>query len=285
MQISGGCDKHLARLRAVGILPPRNKVTAHLRKTAERACRAAADIQLRLQREGFEVGSKALAQDRVTDADILAENAVVEIIKTTFPDHGILAEEGGHSEADSPYVWVIDPVDGTTNFSRGLPFYCVSVAVVKDGLPIVGAVLDPVRDELFTAIAGGGAFLNGAPIRVSDVTSLADALLVSGFFYDRGEAMVRNLENIRRFFELGILGIRRLGSAALDMCYVACGRADAFWEHELNAWDFAAAGLIVREAGGTITDLHGDALQMKPSYVVASNTRLHEMVREELLAE
>lgn len=256
-----------------------------LLRTAEDACRAAASVHRKYQREGFTTSSKAVGHDRVTDADLEAESVIVQIIETTFPDHAILAEEGGRTDSDSPYLWVVDPLDGTSNFSRGIPYYSISVCVVHNEVPIVGAVYDPSGDELFSAVAGGGAYLNGESIVVSDTASLADAMLVTGFFYDRGARMERNLENIGRLFSHGIVGIRRFGSAALDLCYVACGRADAFWEHELNAWDFAAGALIVREAGGTVTDLEGNALRIRASYVVASNTRLHEPVRAELGAE
>jgi myo-inositol-1(or 4)-monophosphatase len=253
-----------------------------LLRTAEDACRAAAAVHRKYQREGFTTSSKSVGHDRVTDADLEAESVIVQIIETTFPDHAILAEEGGRSDSDSPYLWLVDPLDGTSNYSRGIPYYSVSVCVVHDDVPLVGTVYDPSRDELFSAIAGKGAYLNGESIAVSDTASMADAMLITGFYYDRGAQVERNLENIGRLFTHGIVGIRRLGSAALDLCYVACGRADAFWEHELKAWDFAAGALIVREAGGTVTDSEGNALRNRPSYVVASNTRLHEPIRLEL---
>lgn len=253
-----------------------------LLRTAEDACRAAAAVHRKYQRMGFTTSSKSVGHDRVTDADLEAESVIVQMIETSFPDHAILAEEGGRSDTDSAYLWVVDPLDGTSNYSRGIPYFSISVCVVHDGAPLVGVVYDPSRDELFSAIAGSGAFLNGASITVSETSTLADAVLITGFFYDRGAEMEQNLRNIGRFFSHGVVGIRRFGSAALDLCYVACGRADGFWEHELNAWDFAAGALIVREAGGTVTDVDGNALLIRPSYVVASNTRLHETIRADL---
>lgn len=253
-----------------------------LLETAEAACRAAATVHRKYQREGFSTSSKGVRHDRVTDADLEAESVIVQIIETAFPDHAVLAEEGGRNESSSEYLWVVDPLDGTSNYSRGIPYFSVSVAVVHDGVPIVGAVYDPSRDEMFTAVSRKGAFLNGDRIRVSETSSLADAILITGFFYDRGEAMERNLDNIGRLFAHGIVGVRRFGSAALDLCYVACGRADAFWEHELNPWDFLAGALLVCEAGGTVTDVDGNAVRIEAGYVFASNTRLHEPIRAEL---
>jgi myo-inositol-1(or 4)-monophosphatase len=215
--------------------------------------------------------------DLVTEIDLQVERAFRAMIADRFPDHDVLGEEfelQGDRDARPRYCWVIDPIDGTTNYAHGLPIFCASLALEIDGVAAVGAVYDPNRRELFTAERGGGAWLNGVPLRVSSSTSLIDSLLVTGFHYnvhrDPAELMALFGEFITR-----ARAVRRLGSAALDLCYVAAGRFDGFWEQKLQPWDVAAGALIVDEAGGRTTTTTGGAFQSRAGSVLATNGRIH----------
>jgi len=211
----------------------------------------------------------------VTEVDRRSEAAIVEILSAAFPDHRILAEEGGEqARRDSPCRWIVDPLDGTTNFAHGYPAFCVSIGLEIDGRVVLGVVYDPLRRELFEAEAGKGAFLNAERIHVSTVASLNKALLVTGFAYDR-ESRQRNLVNFSRFI-LETHGIRRSGSAALDLSYVAAGRVDGFWELKLSPWDVAAGSLIVIEAGGRVTDFAGRAFKSDGAQTLATNGLIHQ---------
>lgn len=212
----------------------------------------------------------------VTDADRAAEQCVIDQIRTYFPSHRFLAEERGRvEETPSPYLWIIDPLDGTTNFAHGYPAYCVSIGLEYEGRCVLGAVFDPTRDELFTASEHEGAQLNGRPIHVSETTALNNSLLVTGFAYDIRETKRNNLDHFVKF-ALKAQGLRRTGSAALDLCYVAAGRFDGFWEVRLNPWDMAAGSVIVREAGGRLTNFSGRDLSIYGQELVASNGQIHE---------
>src|SRR3989449_9382157 len=215
----------------------------------------------------------------VTDVDRRSERAIVEILHAAFPGHRILAEEGGeHSQRKSPYRWIVDPLDGTTNFTHGFPAFCVSIGLEVEGRIVLGVVYDPLRQELFEAEVGKGALLNGRRIHVAKVPALNKALLVTGFAYDR-DSRQRNLEHFERFV-LASQGLRRTGSAALDLCYVAAGRADGFWELKLAPWDVAAGSVIVSEAGGRITDFTGKPFKGDGAETLASNGLIHqEMVK------
>ncbi|BCA55296.1 Inositol-1-monophosphatase [Nitrospira sp. KM1] len=211
----------------------------------------------------------------VTDADHAAEQCIIDCIHAHFPSHGILAEErGSATRTDSRYRWIIDPLDGTTNFAHHFPMYAVSIGIEYDEQGQVGVVFDPTRDELFTATAGGGARLNGRPVWVSDTHVLDRALLVTGFAYNIRETPRNNLDHFSRF-ALRAQGLRRTGSAALDLSYVAMGRFDGFWEIQLSPWDMAGGTLILREAGGMITDLHGNPHSIHQPELVASNGLIH----------
>jgi myo-inositol-1(or 4)-monophosphatase len=211
----------------------------------------------------------------VTDVDRRSEQAIVAILSSAFPDHRILAEEGGdHARGDSPCRWIVDPLDGTTNFAHGYPAFCVSIGLEVEGRIVLGVVYDPLRRELFEAEAGKGAFLNGGRIHVSKVASLSQALLITGFAYDR-ENRRRNLVHFSRF-ALESHGIRRSGSAALDLSSIAAGRADGFWELKLSPWDVAAGSLIVTEAGGRITDFAGHAFTADGAQTLATNGLIHQ---------
>jgi len=229
---------------------------------------------------GFTVSSKSAHHDLVTSADLESEKLIVETIRASFPDHDIEAEELKYPKTGSRWVWHVDPIDGTVNYAKGVPFYCVSVGVTRDGEPIVGVVHDPSRGETFWATSRGGAFLDGRSIRVTRSMEMRDALLATGFHYDRGRPMLDTLRTIERFLLGGIVEVRRIGSAALELAYVAAGRLDGFWEHRLKSWDLAAGILLVREAGGRATDRDGHDLSVTESFTVASNGLLHDRMIE-----
>jgi len=219
--------------------------------------------------------------DLVTDVDIAAENLIIEHLSREFPGHAFLAEEQHQRPGDGNYRWIIDPLDGTTNYARGLPVFAVSLALEIEQSVCWGAVYDPCRRELFKARRGGGAFLNGGKIRVSERNDLGASLLATGFPYDIRTTVRNNLDNFCRF-ALRSLAIRRLGSAALDLCYVAAARFDGFWELSLHPWDCAAGYLIVREAGGKITNFAGTEGGIHDRECVASNSLIHDAMLEVL---
>jgi len=246
-----------------------------LLETAVGAGRAAGKLLLEYARSGFRVRHKNPI-DLVTDADHAAEQLIISHIRARFPMHRFLAEEQGHVEpSPSPYLWVIDPLDGTTNFAHGYPAYCVSIGLEYQGRCILGVVVDPSRDELFTAAEGSGAQLNGQTISVSETSILSTSLLVTGFAYDIRETARNNLDHFAKF-ALKAQGLRRTGSAALDLCYVAAGRFDGFWEVRLNPWDMAAGSVIVQQAKGQLTDFSGAELSIYGQELVASNGHIHQ---------
>jgi len=241
---------------------------------AVEAGRKAGSILLDHTRSGFRIEYKNPI-NLVTDADHAAERCIIDHIHTQFPTHGFLAEEQGRIEqSPSPYLWIIDPLDGTTNFAHGYPAYCVSIGLEYRGRCALGVVFDPSRDDLFTATEGSGAQLNGHPIHVSNASTLDNSLLVTGFAYDIRESPRNNLDHFAKF-ALRAQGIRRTGSAALDLCYVAAGRFDGFWEVKLNPWDMAAGSILVKEAGGRLTDFLGRDLSLYGQELVASNGHIH----------
>lgn len=213
----------------------------------------------------------------VTEADLASEKEVVSILKKRFPGAAILAEEAGEEQGASGFRFIIDPLDGTTNFAHGYPVFAVSIACEEADEVVAGVVYDPVREELFTAAKGKGAFLNGRRLRVSATKGLGQALLVTGFPYDLKEDLSGNLRLFTRFMGAS-RAIRRDGSAALDLCHVAAGRFDGFWEEKLGPWDTAAGALVVEEAGGRVTDLAGGAFHYRKGAVVASNALLHDQM-------
>jgi len=217
----------------------------------------------------------------VTEMDMRSERTVVKTLLASFPDHGIMAEEETMIQNGSGYMWIIDPLDGTTNYAHGYPCFSVSIALERDGEIIVGAVYDPMRDELFSALKGEGAYLNGAKIHVSHVDTLIKSLLATGFPYDR---KVSKKNNMNYFHDLLMASqeVRRDGSAALDLCSVASGRFDGFWELKLKPWDVAAGSLIVREAGGTISDFSGTRFSIHDDEILATNGKIHAQMLETL---
>jgi myo-inositol-1(or 4)-monophosphatase len=218
------------------------------------------------------------AIDLVTSVDRESERRIVDVLQKKFPRHSILAEEEtDRVGSQASHRWIIDPLDGTTNFAHSYPQFCVSIALERDGKVILGLVYDPVRPECFQAVKGQGATLNGEPIRVSDIMELDRALLATGFPYDHRE----NADFYLTFFKSFMTrsqGIRRNGAAALDLCYVACGRLDGFWEFNLRPWDTAAGVLIVEEAGGKVSDLSGNPFSIWSNEALASNGALHEVM-------
>jgi len=218
--------------------------------------------------------------DLVTEYDKRSEAYLLGEVRARFPGHAIHAEESGRQSGHADHNWIIDPLDGTTNYAHGMPIFCVSIAYAYQDELTLGVIYDPLRDEMFCAERGKGATLNGEPIQVSGTTELLQSLLVTGFAYD--DWVIRtNLEHFSHFSKL-CQAVRRLGSAALDFCYIACGRMDGYWEMALQPWDSAAGGLIAREAGAIVTAIDGDANFFKPPYgVLAATPGLHaQMLRE-----
>jgi len=254
-------------------------LTATLKTAVEIAREAGALIRDhfgRVQRVTFKG-----AVDPVTEADTGAEAIILGRLRDAFPTHRILAEESGGDEwrAAGPPIWLVDPLDGTNNFAHGFPHIAVSLALVEGREPLVGVVYDPLRDETFAAVAGGGAWLNDEPVHVSGVGRLADAFLATGFPYDRRTAPDNNVARLDHFLRRS-QGVRRAGTASLDLAYVACGRFDGFWEIRLKPWDVAAGVLLVREAGGRATDFAGSPDCLSGAEIVASNGHIHgEMLR------
>ncbi len=222
--------------------------------------------------------------DLVTEADLAAEEVIVRTLRREFPGHTIIAEEGGIYTEGDEYRWLVDPLDGTVNFAHGVPLFAVSIACLRGEEPLVAAVLQPLTGELFSARAGAGAFRNGEPIRVSREAKVGDGLLATGFPYDREADWIPLTSRFLRCLRAA-RGIRRLGSAAIDLCLVASGCFAGYWERSLNAWDTAAGMLIVREAGGRVTDFHGRPFSPAGGEIAATNGRIHEellqLLREE----
>jgi myo-inositol-1(or 4)-monophosphatase len=243
------------------------------------------DVALRAVKEAGAILREGLEQARiveykadknlVTDIDRRSEEAIATLVRRELPGHSLVSEEGTRIQGDSGYRWFVDPLDGTTNYAHGYPCFSVSIGVEKDGELIYGVVYDPTLEELFTADRGEGAFLNGKQLCVSSVFPLSNALLATGFPSDVATAKENNLNHFANFMKRA-QAVRRPGSAALDLCYVAAGRFDGFWELRLNPWDVAAGTLLVLEAGGTVTDLKGHPYRLFTPQIVASNARIHE---------
>ena len=243
--------------------------------TAIEAVVRAGDLQMAQFGSVLQIDKKGTI-DLVTQVDVAVERMFRDLIAERFPDHQILAEEmGGAVVAPSGPCWVFDPIDGTTNYAHGLPIFCSSLALEIDGVAEVAAVYDPNRRELFTAERGGGAYVNGVPVRVSGAERLIDAMLVTGFPYD----VQRRVDEIVGLFAAFVgraRAVRRLGSAAIDLCWVAAGRMDGFWENDLNPWDIAGGALIVAEAGGRVTSTDGAVFTSRGGQVLATNGRIHD---------
>ncbi|HPS20195.1 MAG TPA: inositol monophosphatase family protein [Candidatus Omnitrophota bacterium] len=240
------------------------------------AARAAGEHALTESGRIKEISTKQNFRDIVTNVDKECEAIAIDIIKKEFPDHSILAEESGGVSEQSGFLWVIDPIDGTVNFAHSFPFFCTSIGVMIDGSVKIGVVYDPIRKELFTAERGKGAELNGRLIKVSLVDDLKKSLLSTGFAY-KDTDKEKNIPFFHRMLT-GSQAVRRPGSAALDLCYVACGRLDGYWEFGLKPWDTAAGHLIVRESGGMVTTLSGAEFGIFLDETVATNGLLHRQM-------
>jgi len=246
-----------------------------LKNTLLQAVRAGAAEIKRFFNNDFKISYKEGINNPVTEADHAAEKAIMDVIKAEYPDHYILSEEAGEIIQESSYKWIIDPIDGTINFSRGIPINCVSIGIEYNKEVIMGAVYNPHLDELFLAEKGQGASLNEKSIRVSGETTVLKSCLVTGFPYTYLDSPNGPLEVFDRLIRKGV-PVRRLGSAAIDLCWVAAGRFDGFYEHKLEAWDSAAGSLMVEEAGGRVTDLKGLPYSPYQHGIVATNGLIHE---------
>jgi myo-inositol-1(or 4)-monophosphatase len=222
----------------------------------------------------FKIENKDGINNLVTEVDKLSESRIIEIIKKYYPDHDIISEEVGALKTDSPYQWIIDPIDGTVNFAHGIPICCVSIGLKHNDDLLLGVVYNPMMNEQFFAEKGKGATLNGEPIHVSKKSDFRKACLVTGFPYNWPNSKEHPIKVFERFVLQG-LPVRRLGSAAIDLCWVACGRFDGFWEYNLSAWDIAAGYLIVQEAGGTVTNFDGDKYNVFDKETLATNGLIH----------
>jgi len=253
--------------------PPNSTETAHFLKSCESAARDAGEVLLDW-RGRFAVRNKA-PRDLVTEADVAAQKTIHDALRAAFPDHDFLGEESVEvAERSSPYQWIVDPLDGTTNYVHGFPHYCVSIALAKDNVPIVGTVLAPETNELFSAAAGQGATLNGESIRTSDVAVLDESLLVASF----PAHVRRDSIEVTRFLKMidHCQSIRRLGAAALNLAYIGAGRLDGYWGLTAHAWDVAAGILIASEAGATVTNMEGEPFDLRtPQFIIASSAELH----------
>lgn len=249
---------------------------------AIRAARAAGDLIVREIDRIDDIGFDTKGEnDFVTDVDKGAEQIIINTIHQSYPEHAFLAEESGQS-GDSEFVWIIDPLDGTTNFIHGFPHYAVSIALQHRGRLDQAVIYDPLRQELFTASRGKGAQLNNRKIRVTSKHELKGTLLGTGFPFREGQDIEIFLESFRRLYP-HVAGIRRAGSAALDLAYVACGRLDGFWEYNLNAWDIAAGALLVQEAGGINSELTGGTDYMQSGNIISANPKILKAMLQQLM--
>ncbi len=253
-----------------------------LRTTLIQAVQAGATQLQHYFNGSFQISNKEGINNLVTEADHASEKSIIETIRAVHPDHFILSEETGEIKTDSEYKWIIDPIDGTVNFAHGIPLCCVSIAVEKAGEIILGAVFNPNMNEMFIAEKGKGATLNDKPIRVSEQESVLKSCLVTGFPYTYLEMPNGPIQVFEKLIKQGI-PVRRLGSAAIDLCWVAAGRFDGFYEHKLQAWDSAAGFLMVEEAGGRVTDFISEKYSPYQPHILATNGKIHEELRTYLI--
>jgi len=247
-----------------------------IKSVALEAAQQGAEVLMGKMGRLSEINKKG-AIDLVTDADTASEKAIIATIQAAFPEHVILAEESGLSDGSSVFRWIIDPLDGTTNFAHSLGLFAVSIACARGDDIICGVVFNPVSGELFSAVKDEGAQLNGQTIRVSDTLEVGESLLVTGFPYNVGEILEQIMTRLSRCLAAS-QGVRRLGSAALDLCYLACGRFEGFWEQNLKPWDTAAGLLIAREAGARVTDFDNREFRIDMSQLLATNGKIHHQM-------
>ncbi len=256
-------------------------MSIHLLQIAKKLAHDAGKMALKYQQKGTTIfhkdGSKI---NLVTDADKACEELILKTIKSNFPDHAILSEEAGPIDGPGDYKWIIDPIDGTSNFAHGIPIFAISIAIAYKGKPIIGVIEIPGLKETFWAQEGKGAYIGNTPIHVSKTTDLGAALLATGFPYERdGKRFNKNIELFAEIYKK-TRGVRRMGSAAMDLAFLACGRYDAFWEFDLKPWDIAAGKILIEEAGGMVTNMDGTLLNLKTAAFLGSNGLLHnEMLK------
>ena len=248
-----------------------------MKNTLLKATEAGAKELVRFFNGDFKITNKEGINNPVTEADHAAEKAIFEVIKNDFPNHFILSEEAGEIITDSSYKWIIDPIDGTINFANGIPLCCISIGLEYNGQIIMGAVYNPIMKEFFIAEKGKGATLNNNKIQVSNKTAVINSCLVTGFPYTYLDAPNGPLQVFEKLIRKGV-PVRRLGSAAIDLCWVACGRFDGFYEHKLQAWDSAAGFLMVEEAGGKVTDFAGNYYSVYQPHILATNGKIHDEI-------
>jgi myo-inositol-1(or 4)-monophosphatase len=248
---------------------------AMLKSTLLKATEAGANELRRFFNGSFKISNKEGVNNLVTEADHASEKAIINVIRNDFPEHFILSEESGETGSPHEYKWIIDPIDGTVNFANGIPICCVSIGLEHNGKMILGAVYNPNMNEFFIAEKGAGATLNDKKITVSDKTEVLKCCLVTGFPYTYLDVPNGPILIFEKLIRKGV-PVRRLGSAAIDLCWVAAGRFDGFYEHNLSAWDSAAGFLIVEEAGGKVTDFEGDYYSPYQPHIVATNGKIHD---------
>jgi myo-inositol-1(or 4)-monophosphatase len=255
-----------------------NRQIAQFKRTLFSAVDESSQVLLKYFGKTFEITRKKYYTDLVTEVDKLSETRIVKTIHKDFPEHNILSEEMGNMEMKSDCVWIIDPIDGTVNFAHGIPIFCVSIALEVNKELVMGCVYNPVSGETFYGQKNSGAFFNGRRLQVSVTKKLKDAMLVTGFPYGGHMNADHCIDHFTNFIKAG-LPVRRLGSAAIDMCYLAAGKFDGFWEVSLNPWDVAAAYILLTEAGGRITDFNGKKYSIYGRQMLASNGKIHrEMI-------
>jgi myo-inositol-1(or 4)-monophosphatase len=250
---------------------------------AMEAARAAGEVIRRYYRDDRSARAKEVGgatYNLVSDADLEAERTIVEVICRAFPTDAVLGEESHRDDVSAKRLWVIDPIDGTNNYAHGLPHFAVSIAFYEAGQAACGVIYNPIREDWYTVLRGAGAFHNGAQVQVNDAERLDQVLIGVGFYYDRGAMMEATLNAIRDLFRRNIHGVRRFGTASLDLCQTACGMYGAYFEYTLSPWDFAAGALFVQEAGGRVTTARGEPLRLEKTSILASNGRIHEAVLE-----
>ena len=252
-----------------------------LLEIAKKAAIEAGKIHMEFYGKTLEISCKHNEFDLVTQVDKNSEAKIISIIKEEFPEHDLLGEEGTNSQTGSDYLWIIDPLDGTTNYTHAFPHFAVSIGLYYKGKPFLGVVFDPFKKEMFSAQKGEGAFLNDKQIKVSEVSKLSNSLLATGFPYGRDNILEKNIKYFAHFLYKA-QAVRRPGAAALDLCYIAAGRLDGFWELNLSPWDVAASACIIEEAGGKITNFNSDIFDYNIKNLIASNTTIHEELQGEL---
>lgn len=252
-------------------------------KVATEAAQAAGKLQMSKLGDKLNIEFKGDI-NLVTEVDKACEALIIEKIQSQFPTHDILAEEGGGERLDSDYKWIIDPLDGTTNYAHGYPLFCTSIALEHMGEIVLGVIYEPNLDELFHAIKGQGSYLNGKPIHVSPINQLIRSLVVTGFAYNVQKAQNNNVNHFENML-MQTQAVRRDGVAAIDLCYVACGRYDGFWELNLFPWDVAAGSLLVTEAGGRVSDFQGNPFSVYDKEILVSNSQVHDEMIQVLQGE